>query len=179
MQIVVDKSLKEIGGEVSREFRPTPDELQYDDVVFSKKPIRVEVDLQNTGDRLIGTIRVDCEIVLECARCVESTMLAVSAERQAQFVQNPTPEILDSEREGWFVSRYDGETVELDDDVRQMLMLMVPIQTLCREDCKGICAQCGANLNDRVCGCPPPPPPSPGDSPFRAAFDEWNRKKKK
>ncbi len=178
MQIIVDKSLREPGGDVHRVFQPKPEELQYDDVEFTKKPIRVEVGLQNMGDRLIGTIHVDCEIRLECSRCVERAGFLVSAERQIQFLETPTPEQLESELEGWFVSRYDGETVELDDDIRQMLVLAVPMKFLCREGCKGLCLQCGANLNRGSCGCPPARVERRVESPFRTAFDALNRKKK-
>lgn len=178
MQIIVDQSLKEVGGHVSRVFRPAPDELTFEEVEFGKKPIRVEVDLQNSGDRLIGAITVQCELRLECSRCVERAGFAVEADREIQYVQNPTPDMLKSELGGWFVSAYDGERVVIDEDVRQMLLLAVPMRFLCREDCKGLCSRCGANLNAGSCACPVAVESRAKGSPFQAAFEELKRKKK-
>lgn len=48
---------------------------------------------------------------------------------------------------------YDGKFVELDPVVREGLLLAVPAYPVCNEACKGLCVRCGANLNDRECGC--------------------------
>lgn len=50
---------------------------------------------------------------------------------------------------------YKGETVSLDKMVYDAIILGLPHQLLCREDCRGICPQCGQNLNDGECGCKP------------------------
>ncbi len=52
--------------------------------------------------------------------------------------------------------------VEIDDILREQVYLAVPLRTLCREDCKGICAGCGAFLNKESCSCGP----DTGNSPF-------------
>lgn len=52
----------------------------------------------------------------------------------------------------------DQTTIVLDDDVRSALILDVPLKLLCSEDCKGLCAQCGANLNSEQCSCQSAPP---------------------
>ena len=49
---------------------------------------------------------------------------------------------------------YNGEYIDLTDTVREVLILSEPMQVLCRPDCKGLCPQCGANLNDGPCSCP-------------------------
>lgn len=42
--------------------------------------------------------------------------------------------------------------------LRQNLLLALPVQPLCREDCQGLCPRCGANRNEGACRCPGPPP---------------------
>ena len=45
--------------------------------------------------------------------------------------------------------------VDLADDVRQTVLLAVPLKLLCKEECKGLCPRCGADLNKESCTCPP------------------------
>ncbi|MDY7229922.1 YceD family protein [Hyalangium rubrum] len=48
---------------------------------------------------------------------------------------------------------FDGKTIDLDPIVREQVLLALPMSAVCREDCKGLCAQCGQNLNEKQCGC--------------------------
>jgi uncharacterized protein len=45
------------------------------------------------------------------------------------------------------------ESIVLDDEVRQTLLLGLPLKTLCRDDCRGLCSSCGADLNKDECNC--------------------------
>jgi uncharacterized protein len=47
---------------------------------------------------------------------------------------------------------FDGKTIDLDPVVREQVLLALPVTVVCREDCKGLCAQCGQDLNERDCG---------------------------
>lgn len=51
------------------------------------------------------------------------------------------------------IAYYYGEEIDINDVVFEQLMLSVPMQQLCREDCKGICPHCGKNLNTGPCDC--------------------------
>ncbi len=48
---------------------------------------------------------------------------------------------------------YTGKAIDLDPIVREQLLLSIPSYPVCKESCKGLCPVCGANLNDRECGC--------------------------
>lgn len=48
---------------------------------------------------------------------------------------------------------FDGKTIDLDPIVREQVLLALPMSAVCGEDCKGLCAQCGQNLNEKQCGC--------------------------
>ncbi|WP_164001328.1 YceD family protein [Pyxidicoccus caerfyrddinensis] len=48
---------------------------------------------------------------------------------------------------------FDGKTIDLDPIVREQLILALPLTIVCREDCKGLCPQCGINRNDATCSC--------------------------
>jgi uncharacterized protein len=66
----------------------------------------------------------------------------------------------DTSLEGARVVPRDASVLDLADDFRQAALLEVPIKNVCRDDCRGICASCGANLNLESC-------PHAGDSPAR------------
>jgi len=51
------------------------------------------------------------------------------------------------------VSVFDGETIDVDEIVKEQVLLAVPTRMLCREDCKGICPECGTNRNTGDCTC--------------------------
>jgi uncharacterized protein len=48
---------------------------------------------------------------------------------------------------------FDGKKIDLDPIVREQVLLALPMSAVCREDCEGLCAQCGQNLNEKQCGC--------------------------
>jgi uncharacterized protein len=45
------------------------------------------------------------------------------------------------------------DTINLTDDIRDYALLAIPMKSLCSENCKGLCPNCGANLNDGPCKC--------------------------
>jgi uncharacterized protein len=51
------------------------------------------------------------------------------------------------------IGYYEGDGVELEDIVREQILLMLPLQWVCSEDCKGICPVCGQNRNSSACAC--------------------------
>jgi len=54
------------------------------------------------------------------------------------------------------ISYYEGESLLLEDVLREQVLLAVPLKATCRQDCKGLCPQCGANLNLTQCSCAEP-----------------------
>lgn len=178
MQVSVGELLKEPGSSLQRSFRPTPEELAFEEIELADKPVYVEIDIQNAGGMLIGTLTVECELRIECARCLEPGTWPVSGTRRIQYMVNPTPDALEAESNEWFVTAYDGETIVIDEDVRQSVMLALPMRFLCGDECRGLCPKCGSNLNAGPCPCPPPQPIRSGEPPFQSALKDLLRKKK-
>lgn len=71
---------------------------------------------------------------LECSRCLADVWAGYAVKLEGML----TPE---------------GGIVDLTEEVRQALVLALPIQSLCKSDCKGLCAKCRADLNVKDCGC--------------------------
>jgi uncharacterized protein len=129
------------------------------------EPFRVEVSAHVMGESvgLEGTLEGALE--LECSRCVaryrhalrESFRLVLEpagtrspADPQASQTLAHDGMCLGDELEtGW----YRGSEVELDGFVLEVISLALPVKPLCRDDCAGLCARCGADRNELACGC--------------------------
>jgi uncharacterized protein len=101
-----------------------------------------------------GTISTDLEI--ECSRCLQPTEHHFEIPFSAAFV---TPENYTEAKEAELkgedldVSIFEGDRIDLKELVREQILLAVPIQVFCREDCKGLCQKCAANRNLIDCNC--------------------------
>ena len=74
------------------------------------------------------------------------------ARRSKERAQEAAMEDVDEQDEIYF---YQGDHVDLTPMLREQIILVAPMQPLCREDCAGLCPKCGQNLNDRRCACGP------------------------
>lgn len=95
---------------------------------------------------------------------------AEPARRGAKRSSEPAEPPVEIEEEDE-VYLYQGDHLDLAPMVREQVILAAPMQPLCREDCQGLCPQCGQNLNEGRCACPPAPAPSP----FRVLRDRLSR----
>lgn len=91
---------------------------------------------------LDGNVRVPCKFV--CDRCCSnySKNLFLEFSEKVEPSMNEDSELT-----------YDMPKIELDEIISSYVLLNFPTKNLCRDDCKGLCSTCGANLNDIDCGC--------------------------
>lgn len=89
---------------------------------------------------------VSATVVSRCAKCLEPVEMSLTAQVDALFVHEPDPEDPD-------LYTYESSKVDLTDAVRDALLLEMPYRFLCSEDCKGLCSNCGVNLNLGTCTC--------------------------
>ena len=90
----------------------------------------------------------------ECARCLEpvSGDFTVQFERTVAAEGTLTEEQLEENVDEYAVIK-DGR-LDLDEEIREELLLSFPMRFLCREDCPGLCPKCGKPRRDGDCGCP-------------------------
>lgn len=107
--------------------------------------------------RLDGQLAVELET--DCARCLEPVVTGVKHSFDLLYRPLGTDagraelSVTSAEAE---ISYYQGDGLLLEDVLREQVLLAVPLRAICREDCKGLCAQCGANLNVKRCSCAEP-----------------------
>ena len=90
-----------------------------------------------------------------CDRCGEDFVMQVGGESQVVFMQRDEP--LPDEMPGDDLRTYQVHTDVLDitTEIRDAVMLSIPLKLLCKEDCRGLCLKCRANLNREACRCKP------------------------
>ena len=124
---------------------PLEDMVVLDDPVRFES-VRVEGTVLGTGDAINVLAEAEAVISTRCSNCLEPMQLNLKAELDVHYMRMPDPEDPD-------LYAYDASTIDLTDPVRDALTLEMPLRFLCREDCKGLCPHCGANLNKTTCTC--------------------------
>lgn len=111
--------------------------------------------VERTGERIMVRGRVRATACLECVRCLKGYELPldvpfeVFAERSGSGSRRDEEQL---ERDDYMMF-HDGRKLDLSEQVREALLLELPIAPHCREDCEGLCPHCGADLNDGPCSC--------------------------
>lgn len=126
-------------------------------------PVSIRITPEQGRFFVEGEVRGQVEV--DCGRCLAPVRLAVRAPCAVDLVPHPERgapgerHVLErGELDVTFVS---GPLLNLDDLVREQLLLQVPMRVLCREGCLGLCPTCRRNLNDGPCGCADSPPSDP------------------
>jgi uncharacterized protein len=148
-----------------------PGDIDYDSSLVQASTLEVEGSAQLLS-RSLGEIRIQGKLTVkissQCDRCLESTTIPV--DRKFDLVYMPSDESRGGEVEidegAIEVGYYDGPGIELNDVLREVVLLALPMQLVCSEACKGICPNCGENRNLRDCGCQP-----------EALDDRWSKLK--
>lgn len=110
-----------------------------DDPMFNAgSPVEYELKVVKVSEGALVTGKVSTRLAGACGRCLEMTEIEVSADDIELFVELG-----------------DEEVVDITEDIRAELLLNLPANLLCSDECKGLCSICGINLNQHTCDCEP------------------------
>lgn len=153
MKIRVDKILEEgepIEGSVS------PSEFNLDMPGYSlTELIQFSGRATKNGDDILVEGKLQGVVNSECSRCLKNFKMAINLDVNVVYV----PE---KERPGEGsdlieldpnLSFYEGDTIDLLHEIKDLILVNLPIQPICHAGCKGLCPQCGADLNVSQCEC--------------------------
>jgi uncharacterized protein len=116
--------------------------------------IRADLDLDRTGDLVAVRGRIQARARLECVRCLEIFDLPVTVSMTVVADRAGAARGHEEELEANdYMKFHDGRQLDLRTEAREALLLELPITPHCREECRGLCPRCGANLNEGPCGC--------------------------
>ena len=92
-------------------------------------------------------------VTVPCGRCLGPALVKISAPVKLTFVAaEDDAETSEDPLDDVDVTAHDGEEIDLGAQLREMVILAVPMSPRCRDNCAGLCAICGQNKNERDCG---------------------------
>jgi uncharacterized protein len=121
-------------------------------------PLDFSLRLQRAGTLVELDGKLVVAIKEECGRCLTRFSGRVDSEFSLTFTPLKEPEA-DQEEEVELETAelglipYEAEQIDLLLPLQEQVILSLPISPLCKEDCRGLCSECGANLNETDCGC--------------------------
>lgn len=135
--------------------------IDFDSQLQQSSPVHAEgqAELLNGSlaeIRVAGDLRVQIKGV--CDRCTESALHDITSRFDLVYVpagQARSGGGEEIDEAGAEVGYYAGSALELNDVFREVILLALPMQLVCREDCRGICPVCGEDLNSKDCDCQP------------------------
>ena len=145
-----------------------PDVIDFGGDIHQVQPLRssghAELVEERRGHReRIDDIRVvgdfSTRLQLNCARCLEPVARDIAGEFDLLYRPRGADSGVDERtvpQDEAEVSYYTGEGVLLEDVLREQVLLAMPLKTVCREECRGLCPRCGRNLNVEQCNCAEP-----------------------
>ena len=138
--------------------------------------IDYDVVLTNAGEGILASGMLKAHVEGTCDRCLEPASFDVAGEVDEYYLfEEPTAEDgtqTDEDKDVDYELVGDDDTIDLTDALQSALIMETPYVVLCREDCKGLCPTCGANLNEGDCGCAArAAEDAAGESPFAALKD--------
>ncbi len=119
-----------------------PADLDLEAYEFSfLSPLKIHAHLEKAADAVIADVSVAGQYGFTCARCLEP-------------VEQQRTDVLKL----YFDITPQTEEIDLDDEIRQEMVMAISPIVLCKPNCRGICPDCKSNLNKEPCRCKPKPP---------------------
>jgi uncharacterized protein len=138
--------------------------------------VRATAEMAEEQIRIYGEIHTRLE--MPCARCLDPVAEEINREfdlyyRPMKTVANAEVVRLDDEEAE--VGFYDGDGIFLADILAEQVNLAIPMKTICRTDCRGLCPHCGVNMNHEECHCQTHAP-DPRLAPLARVKQVWFKK---
>ncbi len=130
---------------------PNPEQLDLDPALFGDIEVRIRLDRHDPY--LQVNFRLSAAVNLECDRCLTGFAFDLNVEGPMIYVLGSPSRGEDIDDPNLVVVRSSTVDLDITQEVRDLLLLGLPGKCLCREDCRGLCAQCGTDLNLQTCSC--------------------------
>lgn len=124
------------------------------------EPIVYKGEIYKVGKDLIINIDIKYQYKEKCNRCLDISSKSIKTSLSAKLEedQEEAEEIRDGDYsmdDGGYenIVYYKDKTLVLDDYIIEQVLLSLPMKTICKDSCKGLCSKCGKNLNTGQCEC--------------------------
>jgi uncharacterized protein len=115
----------------------------------------LELSAAREGARVKLAGKIKATVEYDCDRCLSPQTVKIDQDFDLLYIP---PAGTEGEHElgerDLSVGFYQGDFIDADDLVREQVVLALPMVKLCADECRGLCPECGANLNQGACSCP-------------------------
>lgn len=121
-------------------------------------PVHLVMDVHKDRDAYRVTGSVQTRLQLECGRCLDTFEIPVDSAFELRYVPaaaNTGEGEREVEEDDLTTAFYKDEALDLGELMHEQFVLALPMKPLCSEGCRGLCPQCGTNLNKAACDCAP------------------------
>lgn len=126
------------------------------DVYTIVQPVSLVFDVRKDKDKFHLVGRVTTTLGMPCSRCLEPFTIDVNAPfdlRYQPHAEHHGAEEREVEADDMDTAFYENDEIDLGQLMQEQFYLSLPMKPLCQDDCKGLCARCGTNLNRGACDC--------------------------
>ena len=149
MIIDVSAILKEIGGRIDVDCDVAMSDTDFlGETYHFSMPLKVKGHISNNGKSLILKAACDGIMDTQCARCMKDITVPVCFEIDENLVRKDDDVPVEED-----VVCFEDTGIDIDDIVANNFLMNIEGKYLCSDNCKGLCPQCGADLNQGECGC--------------------------
>jgi uncharacterized protein len=157
--ILLDLSqVREARGRVERTFAAPALPASDADAFRVQADVHLAFDIFKDGAQFHLVGRVQSTLALACGRCLDEIALPVDLPFDLLYLPHQEPvgvegEEVQVEDDDLTTAYYRDDQIDLGELVMEQFYLALPMKPLCRESCRGLCLQCGTNLNTATCSC--------------------------
>ena len=148
-------SLEEGRGDFTHAYKPQDLKLE-DERVTLCGATEVRGKIKRSGTEVVVDGHLDACVQVDCDRCLKPIEVPVASDFSLEYITGGDYEesqVAELTEDVMAVSVFDGEAIEVDEIVKEQILLALPTRSLCKTDCLGICPQCGNDRNSGDCGC--------------------------
>jgi len=143
--------------EVPPEIFPSLEEITAEGNCRFLDPVFISLQARRVRELFVVEGRFHTKVRFSCSRCLaeyEDSLVgdfSITYTRRSEPEEPPTEMELEADEIG--IIAFEGKEIDLRDGIQEEIVMSLPMQPHCSEDCRGLCPQCGADLNLGGCGC--------------------------
>jgi uncharacterized protein len=131
-------------------------ELQEAGECRFQAPLRINLNVAREYDHIRVNGRVETSIRVDCSRCLAEFQVCIDSPFTIFYMRDEglgQDEDVELAEEDLISATYEGDEIDFTTEITEQVILAIPFKPLCSEDCKGLCCNCGAELNIAKCTC--------------------------
>ncbi|EKY26613.1 YceD family protein [Clostridium celatum] len=131
--------------QISLSFKLEPLEFEGEEI-RAIEDVKVEGVATSNEDVIVVNASIKTKLQLTCSRCLDTFIYPIDIDIEERFTND-----IDLQQDGtMFV---EGDSLDITEIIENCIISTLPIKRLCKDDCKGLCPECGVNKNVENCSC--------------------------